>query len=379
MKQSDNYQDNMPYSVSGYVRFLNEILADSQAEITGEVSEVKIPASGHVYFTLKDPVNGDCLPCIIWKSKYFFCNVELEKGMEVLVKGHSNYYGPFGKLSFHANTVELVGEGALKKAYDKLKAKLEAEGLFDQSRKRAIPRFPKKIGVITSTHGAVVHDFNNNLLRCGFDVKIMNSRVEGAESGKDLFFAIRAFKERDIDVLVLIRGGGSMQSLAGFDNELLVREVANFPVPVITGIGHHQDIPLTALAADASQSTPSLVASLLSSPWAEAKMTLDNNQRKVLSTYENWIANTRYRINEEYAPLVFRGFIDNLKAKKKMLGHLHRLIEAHNPKRQLQLGFSIVRKKGRIVKKPTEVSAGDDIEIQMATGSLESNVKKVKG
>src|SRR5690606_4973649 len=114
-----------------------------------------------------------------------------------------------------------VGEGALKKAYDKLKAKLTKEGLFAEENKKELPLYPEKIGVITSATGAVVHDFSNNLGKYGFKVKIMDTRVEGQEAGRDLILSVRAFRKEDIDVLVLIRGGGSMQSLAGFDNETL--------------------------------------------------------------------------------------------------------------------------------------------------------------
>ena len=133
-------------------------------------------------------------PSTIWHSRYALNGLKLELGAEVLVKGWPDFYGPFGKLSFIAQTIELVGEGALKKAYDKLKEKLAKEGLFAESRKRPLPLYPKTIGVITSTSGAVVHDFNSNLGKYGFKVKIMGSRVEGQESGPDLILSLRAFK-----------------------------------------------------------------------------------------------------------------------------------------------------------------------------------------
>lgn len=282
--------ENEPYTVSTYIDLLNSKLSEISADIVGEISEYKVATSGHIYLTLKDKDTNKILPCMILKREFDFIGIELEVGMEILVKGTPNFYGPFGKLSFIIKHAELIGEGALKKAYDKLKKKLDAEGLFEKSRKRPIPLFVKKIGVITSLHGAVIHDFSNNLKKIGFKIVALDSKVEGPESAKMLTLAMRAFKKEDIDVLVLIRGGGSMQSLAGFDNEALVREIASFPVPVITGIGHHQDIPLATLVSDASESTPSLVAALLNKPWEKAIYSVSKLQDNILHKYESQIS-----------------------------------------------------------------------------------------
>lgn len=284
-KKRQEESSDKPFSVAQYIERLNEALGSLSEDIVGEVSEVKLAPSGHVYFTLKDKDTGDILPCAIWKFKYQYCGVELEIGMEVLLKGKPTFSGRFGRLSFIADSVSLVGEGALKKAYDKLKKKLAEEGLFDEARKRPLPAFPKTIGVITSVHGAVIHDFSNNLRRSGFRVRILDCRVEGPECGPMLALSVRAMRSEKIDALVLIRGGGSMQSLAGFDNEALVREIARFPVPVLAGIGHHQDVPLAALVADAAESTPSLVAALLGRSWTEAERAVERSERRILESY----------------------------------------------------------------------------------------------
>lgn len=297
MKSLFDTSPEEPLSVSDYIQLLNDHIANLSAEIIGEISELKIPASGHVYPVLKDKKTGHILPCTIWKSDYILSGVELEPGMEVLVKGKPSFYGPFGKLSFNAKSVELVGEGALKKAYEKLRRKLTVEGIFEQSRKRPLPTFPKRIGVITSLHGAVIHDFSSNLRRSGFQVLILNSKVEGPESGRDLTLAVRAFKKKDVDVLVIMRGGGSMQSLAGFDNEALVREIASFPIPVIAGVGHHQDVPLAALAADVAESTPSFVAAQLNRSWEQAEYQLERSQDRILNSYERTLVNTKEQLS----------------------------------------------------------------------------------
>jgi exodeoxyribonuclease VII large subunit len=274
-----------PYSVADFVEVLNSSLRQLHCSIVGEVTELKVSAKGHVYFSIKDKEQDASLPCKMWSSKYAYSGVKLENGMEILIKGRPDFYAPFGQFSFTADELELVGEGALKKAYDKLKLQLEKEGVFAEDKKRAIPDFVKTIGVVTSSKGAVIHDFSNNLGKNGFDIKIMHTNVEGQGSGKDILMSLRAFKKEDIDVLVMIRGGGSMQSLSGFDNELLVREIANYPVPVLAGVGHHQDIPLAALASDLTASTPSIVAVKLNESWDSARLEVKESERTILESF----------------------------------------------------------------------------------------------
>jgi len=194
---------------------------------------------GHVYFSLKDEKDGALINCIIWKSRYAVYGVELKEGVKIIASGYPEIYAPSGRISFIAETIELAGEGALKKAYEKLKKKLAAEGLFEEERKRPLPKYPEKIGVVTSRQGAVLADFLNNLGKFGFKIKMIDSRVEGQLAVADLLLSIKSFQKQDIDALVIIRGGGSLESHLAFNNEMLVRAIADFPVPVIAGIGHH--------------------------------------------------------------------------------------------------------------------------------------------
>jgi len=189
--------------------------------------------------------------------------LDIELGMEIIVDGMPSIYAPSGRFNFQVNTIELVGEGALKLAYDKLKKKLEDEGLFGIARKKEIPELVQKIGLITSETGAVIHDFLNNIGKYGFQIKFFNSRVEGQLATADLLKGIKYFENQDIDVLVIIRGGGSLESLQAFNNEVLVRRIAEFEKPVICGIGHDKDVPLCALVADLLVSTPTAVTTVL--------------------------------------------------------------------------------------------------------------------
>ena len=407
------------YSVTEYISELNVALANVTGDVIGEVSEVKQAASGHVYFTIKDKESTDVLPCTIWRAKYALSSVEIEVGMELLVRGKPNYYGPFGKLSFIADSVSLVGEGALLKAYEKLKKKLEAEGIFDESKKRPIPTYPHTIGVVTSLHGAVIHDFNNNLKKYGFKVLMLDTRVEGPESGKDIVLSVRAFRKKDIDVLVVLRGGGSIQSLAGFDNEALVREIATFPKPVIAGLGHHQDVPLAALAADSMESTPSLVAELLNESWNTAQYSLERSEQKIVRKYESVLADVTYTLDSTFLTIekglttIFEVYQHAERAIKEgviKLGYslgrsqkeirtnanqlisllnaqiknyadriqqADRLIESNNPERQLKLGYSLAFAKGKIVRSTKDLTKGSLLTVRFADGSAETIINEL--
>lgn len=385
------------YTVSEFVQFLNEDLKWMKAKIVGEVGEAKAGPTGHMYFTLKDDKDGSMLSCIMWASKYRLFGITLEPGKKIVAYGCPNIYPTSGRLSFVADTIELAGEGDLKKQYDELKAKLEKEGLFAKENKRPIPKYPHKIGVITSKQGAVIHDFLNNIGSFGFDIKMIDSRVEGQGAVEDLLASIKTFRNKDIDVLVIIRGGGSMESLMCFNNELLVREIVGFPVPVIAGIGHDKDVPLAAMAADAMVSTPTAAANLLNESWVNALLLIERLERKILASYtaifdrfktvenklnvslqnfKNNIKNAIFKTGEYGQKLEtkFALLCDRLTEK---LQNIEKLIELNNPERNLKLGYSIATVAGKVIRKTGDVKIGQAINIRLSDGSVEGEVKKI--
>ena len=375
MKQDEKKLEPI-FSVSEYIEFLNINLRKIGAvKITGEVTRLTVSSNGHVYFSIKDKSGKGVLDCIIWKYNYALCGVKLEDGKEVILSGYPDIYPASGRLSFKADTVELKGEGALKKAYEELKNKLAKEGIFDEERKKKIPDFPEKIGVITSKQGAVIHDFLNNIGKYGFKIKMIDSRVEGQEAVKDLLSAIRTFRKKNIDVLVVIRGGGSLESLQPFNNEALVKEIANFPVPIIAGIGHDKDTPLFTLAADASESTPTAVANLLNQSWERALLFLERYERDIIGRYEMILGDYKElenKLNISFS--IFKNSLINAKInlkdslKKSLLGfrslvstvnqkieQAEKAVFLNNPERQLHLGYSIASCDGKIVRKTGDV------------------------
>lgn len=364
------------FSVSEYVELLNIFFKSQEARILGEVSEFKVHGpSGHVYFTVKDKSGKGILDCIMWKGVYALCGIKLEVGMEVIISGHPNIYPSTGQLSVVCDTVELVGEGVLKKAYDALRKKLAEEGIFDESKKRPIPEFVHKIGVVTSREGAVIHDFNNNLGKFGFIVSIIDSRVEGQAALKDLHAAIKTMWKQDIQVLVVIRGGGSLESFQAFNNETLVREIADFPVPVIAGIGHDKDLPLLALAADCVASTPTAAAHILNHSWEEAYAKI-HQVAYVLIRIAQEFRRIRADLDVAWSSVIDHTAKQIMEIKEKIV-FAEQSIRLNDPARQLKLGYAIVRQNGKILRSVRNVKAGDELSTQLSDGDIQSRVEKI--
>jgi len=383
------------FSVSEFIELLNIGLKRSQAKIVGEVSEVNIGPTGHVYFSLKDENDGSVMNCIIWKYNYGLFGIKLEEGMKVMAFGCPKIYELKGTLSFIAETIELAGQGALKKEYDQLKKKLTEEGIFAEEKKRPIPAYAQRIGLITSKQGAVLADFLNNIGKFGFQIKMIDSRVEGQEAVADLLASIKTFKKQDIDVLVIMRGGGSLESMMAFNNELLTREVSDFPIPVIAAIGHDKDVPLIALAADLAVSTPSIAAITINKSWDEARWKIEGSQRDIIDKYSQILDNVNslisrifdsarnalLNISRELKSLLDRslsGFEALLLRVDQKLKYAEKVINLNDPERQLHLGYSIAMLDGKIVRKTKDVKMGDNIDLKVSDGVIVSQVSEIK-
>lgn len=382
-------------TVSQYLDKLNTTLKGEKAKILGEVSGMQLHQSGHLYFSLLDKADRSKIDCVLWKSKYDIYGKIVQNGTEVLVTVVPNIYKPWGKLSAQVEVVELVGEGALQVAYEKLKKKLELEGLFSEERKRPLPQYPHKIGVITSKTGAVINDFLTNIGKFGYEIIFVDSKVEGAEATPDLLSAVETLRDKDLDVLVIMRGGGSLESFQAFNNETLIRAVSTFPVPVLTGIGHDKDLPLMSMMSDKNVSTPTAVANLLNSSWIEALYNLNLYQEKILTNFGQLIdvfrkaedtllrgvdkiENALVRYSDQignYTKDILSGFESMSSEITENLKNSEKLIEFSSPERLLKHGYSIVRSGGKIVKSKKEVSKGDDLDITLTDGIIHTIIK----
>jgi exodeoxyribonuclease VII large subunit len=388
--------EEKPLTVSEFISNANASLHALAARIVGEIGRVD-EKNGHRYFALKDEANGNTLNCIVWRSKYEMFGLDLKEGDKIIVAGRPEIYPASGKLSFICDSIELAGAGALKKAYDALKKKLKDEGLFAPERKRKLPQYPRVIGIITSKQGAVINDFLTNIGKFGFRLELIDTRVEGQLAVGDILAAIRTFKDRKIDVLVVIRGGGSPESLQAFNNETIVREVAAFPVPVIAGIGHDKDVPLVQMAADVSVSTPSIAATQLNASWQKILQFIAQQEISIIGRYANELARRRAQL-AGYAGILsnFRHILRNLiaaldeKARKmtmelgqaldaagKQIVYFQNLMASHDPERPLKLGYSIAILNGKVLRKIAQAAAGDKVDIKVSDGKILSEVKEI--
>lgn len=412
-------QEEKIFTVSDYLGLMNVALRDFEAKVKGEISSLDIRGN-YLFFGLKDKDDESMLNCFMWQTDYRVSGVKLEEGMEIMVYGYPELYKKTGRMSMRVETVELVGEGALKKAYDALKTKLEKEGIFAEERKRPIPDYPHTIGLITSKTGAVIHDFLNNLGKFGYHVQLFDSRVEGQLAVKDLQRGIRYFKNKDIDVLIIIRGGGSLESLMAFNNETLVREIAAFPRPVLCGIGHDKDVPLMSLAADRAASTPTAVTHILNHSWQQAIATIRIVERDMMHRYEQILTEARQGIEErgriiedqfknlfEYVRGVRQKMVQGsirfayilkevgatvevqrramtqkfnhaCEFTKEQLRITEETLRLHDPMRQLKMGYSIIAREGKIIRSIQEVKKGVHVDIRVTDGTIDAEVITIK-
>ena len=381
MKEDKSYLrqtlEKSTFSVSAYLDILNTLLSSCKTKVAGEVSELKKASSGHVYFSLKDKKDGSVLNCVIWSSVYKFCGVELKEGIEIKAFGFADIYKQTGRITFKCSSIELMGEGELKKQYEELKKKLEKQGLFDESRKKDIPQFPCNIGVITSKEGAVINDFLNNLGQYGFKIKLVDSRVEGIEAVKDLLRALKTVKGEKLDCLVIMRGGGSLESFLAFNNEILIKEASKLEVPLIVAIGHDKDVPLLALAADKMVSTPTAAANLLNQSWQGLEWEIKEKEAIIfsfLSSFFDSIKLLEYKIKEAL-PKIIEARINNLKL---ILSNSESVININDPERNLALGYSIARKSGKIIKSIKEIKKDDFIDLEIADGIINTKTNETR-
>ncbi len=408
------------FSVSDFLDVLNEVLVAEDVFVQGEVSGLK-SFKKFIKFDLKDKEDGSILRCAMWLWTYKEIGMPIKEGMEVKVGGHPEIYKPWGELHFRTKTLEPIGEGALKQAYELLKKELEKEGLF--ARKRPLPSFIEKIGLITSKSGVVIHDFMKNLNPLGFQISFVDSRMEGRGAVSSVVGALEwlGMHRRDLDVLVLIRGGGSLESMQAFNNEKVVRAIFASQIPVLCGIGHEVDVPIACLAADVSVSTPTAAAIAVNQSWDSLRGELPHLQGVLLHIYERWFTSTQSRVQvtaerifskarmvlqifgqfehairnaldvlcskrkeieekTEMARLqLMRRMDDAFREKKQLMERSQQYLLAVSPERNLRLGYSIIwNGQQKVVKNVENLRVGEIVSARVAQGEFSSQVQKIE-
>src|SRR6266566_7260974 len=254
------------YTVSELTREIKGILEGRfpSVLVKGEVSNLKAPSSGHLYFTLKDA--DACLDAVLFRTEARRLRFSVQNGLSLVARGRIAQYEPQGRYQLVCDTVEPLGAGALQIAFEQLKERLQKEGLFESARKRKLPFLPRRIAVVTSPSGAVVHDFLRVLHRRfpNLPVLIVPARVQGEGAAQEIARGIvRAAKQPRIDVVVVARGGGSLEDLWAFNEEVVARALCGCPVPAVSAVGHEVDVTIADFCADVRAPTPTAAAELI--------------------------------------------------------------------------------------------------------------------
>ena len=373
-------------SVSEFLAILNETLTFAYPEVVieGEVSSFKVNQGKWIFFDLKD--SESTLGCFM---PLFALKLPLEDGMKVRVTG-SPKLTKWGKFSFTVRQVELAGEGELKRAMALLKAKLQAEGLFEVSRKRSLPSYPSRIGLIASGQSAAYSDFIKILQERWSPVTVVlaDIQVQGVAAPDQIVNALDFFNagSEQVDVLVLIRGGGSLEDLQSFSTEPVARAVAASRTPIIVGVGHEIDISLADYAADVRAATPTDAARLVVPDRNEIidkittieqtlpramEYTLIRLQRRLMQSVaviERYVRQP----NEQLMAVTTRlqdSYSRYLRTTKDTIAYNERLLRSHNPTALLDRGYAIVRQNNKILRNPAEATE-NELMIQLAKGEL---------
>jgi|RhiMetdeSRZDD1v2_1073273.scaffolds.fasta_scaffold340088_2 exodeoxyribonuclease VII large subunit len=370
----------------------NEILQD--VWVQGEISNLSRPASGHIYFTLKD--SSAALRCVMWKTAAARLGIPLQDGKAVEVHGKIGVYEVSGQYQLYVDQIRPVGEGALYQEFMRLKAMLEAEGLFAPERKRPIPLFPKRIGIVTSATGAALRDMLNTLRRRLplAEVILAPSPVQGMEAPAALVKALQSLVSQSPDVILLARGGGSIEDLWAFNDERVIRAVATSAVPVICGVGHETDFTLCDFAADLRAPTPTAAAELATQiTMIDLRAGLQSYKTRILSATVNLLADQKSSLSSLAAELRYvspdrriqsgRQRVDELtrRARSSLFHHLRlhsahvkgmqRRLQALNPMAVLGRGYAVVTRKddGSVVSRLAQ--AGDEMNVRISDGEFE--------
>jgi len=412
-----------PLTVSALTAQIKEILEDQVGEVsvTGEISNLRQQSSGHYYFTLKD--EGSQIPCALFKGSAGRLAVAPKDGAKVVVEGEVSVYAPRGAYQLIVRNLKPVGKGDLHQRFEELKRKLQDEGLFEEARKRPIPEYVERVGIITSPTGAAVRDAIHVLQRrCPrVQLTVFGVKVQGEGAAEEVAEAIGEMGKRDFDVLLVVRGGGSLEDLWAFNEEVVARAVVASPIPVISGVGHETDFTICDFVADLRAPTPSAAAEVVSRPdedwreevreWAErfyeaTLQFLEEKKRRVGDLAGSYVFREPRKMVEmsgqrvdELAVQLMRGLESGWRYRKQyaegLLGRWATLrpeqrlrefslrvraaadrLRAMGPEETLKRGYALVQTaEGKLVRHVEPARRLGDLVVRFSDGKLEVKVK----
>ena len=404
MSQLPLFTPHIPasWTVTDLTRYLRELLESDELLqdiwVTGEVSNFSRPASGHVYFTLKD--SSASLRCVMWRNAVLRQSFTPRDGDAIEVHGAISVYEAGGQYQLYADVFRQAGEGALYQEFLRLKAMLEAEGLFAQERKRPIPLKPKRIGIVTSPTGAALQDMLNTLRRRYplVEVILAPTPVQGDEAPLGIITALHdVVMIAHPDVIILARGGGSIEDLWGFNDERVARAIAASPVPVITGVGHETDFTIADFVADLRAPTPTAAAELATPNQADLRLDLSDLSDRLNRLLQSFTSELRWAFQglqnqlEKNSPLFQiqsnSQRVDELDHRLSATSsHLLQLTRIHltgliqhmaalNPMAVLERGYAIVTNQaGETIACVGQVSADEPLNVKVSDGDFDVHV-----
>ena len=370
--------------------------------VMGEITTWMRAASGHAYFSLKD--ESSQLPCVIWKQNAGRLIFKPEDGMQVNVAGRISIYEKSGKYQLIATQIQPVGLGELYRRFELLKERLSEEGLFDEDRKKPLPPYPFKIGVVTSPDGAVLSDIVNVMSRRAPQVELIlePARVQGDGAAEEIAEAIKNLNSRgDIDLMIVGRGGGSIEDLWAFNEEIVARAIAGSTVPVISAVGHEVDFTIADFAADLRAPTPSAAAELAAPRMQDLLSDIEDHSNSIYQSITGQIRENERAVDDYERALSWErmeSFIAESDNKVSDLNMKMRLIQEHifqvleletralqnsldslNPLSVLERGYSIVNSglSGEIIRSFKQVNIDDEVHIKIHEGTLRGVIKEV--
>jgi exodeoxyribonuclease VII large subunit len=391
-------------SVTDLTRYIRDVFEMDyrlqDVSVQGEISNLSRPSSGHVYFSLKD--SGASIRCVMWKTTAATQASKLREGDAIIAHGKISVYEPQGAYQLYVDAVQAAGAGDLFQQFELLKAKLQAEGLFDPDRKRPLPEAAHTIGIVTSPTGAALQDMLNVIRRRWPLMKIMlaPTTVQGDDAPPKIIAALKRLYQRvDLDAIIVARGGGSIEDLWAFNDENVARTIIQSPVPVISGVGHEVDFTIADFVADVRAPTPSAAAELITPDQAETRSMLQGysdtlasiiasrlqNDRMLLNSHVRALqhlsprvklSNARQRIDDLLASLQ-ESMAHDLELQREKISGLSAQLGALNPLNVLARGYAVVRiePSGQIVRSRTQIKPQQQLSIRVSDGEFDATSK----
>jgi exodeoxyribonuclease VII large subunit len=372
--------------------------------VEGEISNCRPSGAGHVYFTLKD--SGAVISAALFRGRAGRVEVKPRDGMQVVVSGKLDVYAPRGSYQIIVENIRAAGRGALLEALEKRKKFLAAEGLFDQDKKQSLPPYPRRVAVVTSPTGAAVRDILQVLSRrsAAPGIIVLPTPVQGSEAPEKIAAQIRRAAAFNLgDVVIVARGGGSLEDLAAFNEEVVVRAVASCPLPIISGVGHEIDVSLTDLAADVRAATPSAAAELVSDRSEDLLLRVRGFRREAAGILAGRLEAAKHRMkaaepgelagmitrrleegmrgSDEALQILQRAAVERLSPLRRRLELAGRSLEDASPREIMARGYARVSLKhdteGLSITDSSQLSENDEIRVDFALGAADARVMKL--